>query len=288
MTYQDKLNRNVARTLMLGFFQVFLVILPVVVPFFQSKGLSMQDVFMLQALFGLVVLVTEVPSGYFADVLGRKATLVVGAIVAGVGQSLLLVADGFWTLALFEICLGIAHSLISGADLALLYDTELALGRDEDEQRQVVGKLYGARTMSEALAGVVCTVVLLYASMEDVDLRPGAGRLGAGPAGAAHRRATGRAHGERGPHGEHGRDPTLPVGSFVGAPVRPVGAVGVEPDHVLRGVAAAEALGDPGYRACALRLAVGISDAAGRASGTLCASPRGAGGRRAACCCSSA
>ena len=168
MTYEEKLSRNVHRTLLLGFFQVFLVIIPVAVPFFQSKGLSMQEVFSLQALFGLVVLLTEVPSGYLADVLGRKNTLVAGAIIAALGHSALLVADGFWTLAVFEILLGLSHSLISGSDLALLYDTELAMGRSEDEQRQVVGKLYSARTFSEALAGLACTLVLLFATFEEL------------------------------------------------------------------------------------------------------------------------
>ena len=168
MTYEDRLSRNVNRTLLVGFFQVFLVIIPVAVPFFQSKGLSMQDVFSLQALFGLVVLISEVPSGYLADVLGRKNTLVVGAIAAGIGHSFLLVADGFWTLALFEIFLGISHSLISGADLALLYDTELALGQDEKKQREVIGRLYSARTFSESLAGAACTLVLLFATYEQL------------------------------------------------------------------------------------------------------------------------
>ncbi len=168
MTYQERLSRNVHRTLVVGFFQVFLVIIPVAVPFFSSKGLSMSDVFSLQALFGLVVLITEVPSGYVADLLGRKNTLVVGAILGAIGHSFLLIAEGFWTLALFEIFLGLSHSMISGADLAMLYDTELALGRKEDEQRQVVGKLYSARTFSEATAGLVCTVVLLYATFEEL------------------------------------------------------------------------------------------------------------------------
>lgn len=168
MTYQDRLDRNVYRTLLLGFFQVMLVIIPVAVPFFQSKGLSMQEVFSLQALFGLVVLITEVPSGYLADLLGRKNTLVVGAIFAALGHSCLLFAEGFWTLALFEALLGISHSLISGADLALLYDTELALKRGEEEQRQVVGKLYSVRSSSEALAGVLCTAVLLVWSFEEL------------------------------------------------------------------------------------------------------------------------
>ncbi|XOV83111.1 MAG: MFS transporter [bacterium] len=168
MTYEEKLSRNVHRTLLLGFFQVFLVIIPVAVPFFQSKGLSMQEVFSLQALFGLVVLLTEVPSGYLADVLGRRNTLVAGAIIAALGHSALLMADGFWTLAVFEVLLGLSHSLISGSDLALLYDTELAMGRSEDEQRQVVGRLYSARTFSEALAGVACTLVLLFATFDEL------------------------------------------------------------------------------------------------------------------------
>lgn len=166
MSEREKLERNVHRTLMLGFFQVFLVVMPVAVPFFQSKGLSMQAVFTLQALFGFVVLITEVPSGYLADVLGRKPTLILGALIGALGHSALLVADGFLTLAIFEVCLAVSHSLISGADLALLYDTEIALGRPQDKQRQVVGRLYGARTTSEAVAAAVCSVVMLYAGFE--------------------------------------------------------------------------------------------------------------------------
>jgi MFS family permease len=159
---RQRLQRNLSRTLVLGFFQVFLVIMPIAVPFFQSKGLTMQEVFSLQALFGLVVLLTEVPSGYIADLIGRKHTLVIGAVFCGIGHTLLLGADGFWTLALFEIALGIGHSLVSGADIALLYDTEIALGRGEHEQRQVVGRLYSVRTLSEAVAGVACSVLLLW------------------------------------------------------------------------------------------------------------------------------
>ena len=160
-----RLERNVSKTLALGFFQVFLVIMPIAVPFFQSKGLDMQEIFTLQALFAAVVLVTEVPSGYAADLLGRKLTLVLGAVLAGIGHTLLLFADGFFGLALFEIALAVSCSLISGADLAMLYDTEAAMGRSEEQQRRVVGRLYSVNTFSEALAAVVCSLLLL-ASME--------------------------------------------------------------------------------------------------------------------------
>jgi hypothetical protein len=99
--------------------------------------------------------------------LGRRKTLIAGAVAVGIGNSLLLVADGFWGLAMFELALGVGHSLISGADIALLYDTELALGRGEQAQRQVVGRLYGFRTVSESIAALLCSLLLLH-SMQTV------------------------------------------------------------------------------------------------------------------------
>ena len=105
--FRDRLKRNINRTLAFGFFQVFLVIMPVVVPFFESRGLTMQQIFLLQALFAVVVLVMEIPSGYAADILGRRVTLLVGSVFIALGHSMLLFADGFAGLALFEMFLGI-------------------------------------------------------------------------------------------------------------------------------------------------------------------------------------
>ena len=163
-----QLSANVGRTLWLGFFKAFLVIMPVAVPFFQSKGLSMQEVFSLQAMFAFVVMVTEAPSGYLADLIGRRRCLIIGCAVSGVGYSLLLIAEGFWTLALFEAALAISFSLTSGADLALLYDTELARGSSDRRQRQVVGKLFAVRTLAEAVAGVTCSLLLLWSTLSGV------------------------------------------------------------------------------------------------------------------------
>ena len=49
----------------------------------------------------------EIPSGYAADLLGRRLTLVVGSVFIGLGHAMLLFADGFAGLALFELGLGI-------------------------------------------------------------------------------------------------------------------------------------------------------------------------------------
>ena len=168
MTDRQKLQRNISRALYLRFFQAFMVLVPVAVPFFQSKGLLMRDVFTLQALFAGVVLLAEVPSGYMADLFGRRRVLLVGALFCGLGHSLLLIAEGFWTLALYELLLGISFSLASGSDLALLYDSELALGASAERQRRVVGKIYSLGTLSGALSGAVCSLILLGGSFVEV------------------------------------------------------------------------------------------------------------------------
>ncbi|HEY6599684.1 MAG TPA: MFS transporter, partial [Pseudomonadales bacterium] len=157
----DQLRHNINRTLAFGFFQVFLVLMPVIVPFFESRGLTMQQIFLLQAVFAVVVLVMEVPSGYAADILGRRVTLLVGSVFIALGHSMLLFADGFAGLVVFEACLGIGISLVSGTDLAILYDSEAALGHDAGKRQELVGRLFTMHTAGEALAGVLCSVLLI-------------------------------------------------------------------------------------------------------------------------------
>ena len=160
-----QLKKNLQRILALAFFQVFLVLMPVIVLFFESRGLTLPEVFLLQAWFAIVVLIMEAPSGYLADLLGRKRVIVFGTFILGVGHSVLLFAEGFWQLVLFESCLGLGASLISGADLALLYDTEMALNENVHRRRKAVRRLFTIRNVSEALAAATCSVLLIW-SME--------------------------------------------------------------------------------------------------------------------------
>lgn len=160
------LQGNLPKSMLLAFFQVFLVIIPVLVPFFQDHGLTMEEVFLTQAWFGAVVVAMEVPSGVLADRFGRKRALVSGALFLALGHLSLLWAHDFTGFLVFEGLLGIGVSLMSGADLALLYDTELALGR-EGESPQAVANLYSMHSASEAVAAVACSLLIL-SSMDAV------------------------------------------------------------------------------------------------------------------------
>lgn len=164
------LARNPAVLRALAFFQVFMVIVPVAVPLFGDRGLDLTDILQLQALFGVTVMIGEVPSGYVADLVGRRVALIVGAVFLGIGHTLLAFAHDFWTLAAFEIALGIGVSLISGADVALLYDTQLSLGDDAEERQRGLGSLFFVKSLSEAGAGLAAAAVLLWATLEELVL----------------------------------------------------------------------------------------------------------------------
>ena len=165
---QQGLRRNLLNIRLLAFFQVFLVIVPVAVPLFGDRGLTMAEILQLQAIFGISVVLMEIPSGYVADVLGRRTALVVGGVFVGIGHSLLLIGYDFYTLALFELALGVGLSLISGADVAVLYDTQIELGDDAEARQKGLGSLFLLRSVSEAAAGITASVVLLLGTLSEL------------------------------------------------------------------------------------------------------------------------
>jgi MFS family permease len=105
-----------------SFFKMFLVIMPVFVPFLQGLGLSMAQVMQSQAIFALTVALAEIPTGYFADRFGRKMSIFCGAVLCGLCFTGLIFVQNFTHVLIYEVMIGIAMGLISGADIALLYD----------------------------------------------------------------------------------------------------------------------------------------------------------------------
>ncbi len=132
----------------------FLLFMPVVVIFFQSHGLSMKEVFILQAVYSIAIVVLEIPSGYLADVIGRKNSLLYGNILGFIGFSVYIFANNFWGFLVAEVVMGFGQSMISGADSALLYDTLLEAGEERRYLREE-GKVAGLGNYSEALAGIL-------------------------------------------------------------------------------------------------------------------------------------
>ena len=131
------------------------VVMPVYVPFLVERGLTPGDVLSLQAVYGLAVMLFEVPTGYICDVLGRRRTIVIGAVLNLLGLIGFAAADGFAAYAGVELVLAAGWSLASGADIALIYDMLDGVDAPREARRRVLGNYVLAQVLGEAAASLL-------------------------------------------------------------------------------------------------------------------------------------
>ncbi len=163
------LRQNILKIYAMGFFQSFQVVIPVLVPLMLGQGLSMAEILQTQAIYALTIALFEVPSGYMADIYGRKRTLVISALLALLAYSCLAAANSFADFVLFELVMGVAMSLSSGTDTAIMFDSQLALQKLNSRFRlpPSVGKLMALSGVAEGTAAVLATIIFLIADRSD-------------------------------------------------------------------------------------------------------------------------
>jgi MFS family permease len=132
----------------------FMLTMPILMLYYKEHGFSDAEAFQLKACYSIAIVIFEIPSGYVADVLGRKRTLVIGSILGTLGFAIYSVTSGFYCFLLAEVVLGIGQSFISGADSAMLYDT-LKYTDCEHDYLKYEGRSYTIGNFSEALAGAL-------------------------------------------------------------------------------------------------------------------------------------
>lgn len=105
----------------------------------RMRHMSLTEIYVLGAVSWVASAVAEVPTGAVADVLGRRVSLAVGAFGYAVGVVGYVLSTSCWLLALFGVVWNLGFAFISGADLALVYDSLLADG-DPDDNTKVAGR----------------------------------------------------------------------------------------------------------------------------------------------------
>jgi len=128
--------------------------MPIVVPFYESNGLSMRDIMVLQGIYSVAIVILEIPSGYLADMIGRRKTLIIGALFGSMGFIVYSFSFGFIGFLVAEIILGIGQSCISGADSAMLYDSLLEK-KKESQYTKLEGRITALGNIAEAVAGIL-------------------------------------------------------------------------------------------------------------------------------------
>ncbi|WP_414621757.1 MFS transporter [Calothrix sp. CCY 0018] len=128
--------------------------IPVIILFYENNGLSFEQSLLLKTILSLSIFIFEIPSGYFADIFGRKACLVSGGLVWTLGLLFYCFQTSFSAFAIAEILSGLAMSLISGANTALGFDSLVKMNQEQN-YRHVEGRLGAIAGVAEAICGLV-------------------------------------------------------------------------------------------------------------------------------------
>lgn len=156
----SKIESNIWKMYIIKSLRWFLIIMPIIVLFYQENGLSMKDVLLLQSIFSIAIILFEIPSGYFSDVIGRKTTIILGCIFGFIGFVIYSFTYGFWGFLIAELLLGLGSSFLSGTDSAIIYDS-LVQSNKENEYKKIEGRMLSVGNFSEAIASFIGGFVAL-------------------------------------------------------------------------------------------------------------------------------
>jgi MFS family permease len=155
MTLKKWWGDPINRIYLHAFFKDFAFFSAVLVPFFTDWGhISLFQIQVLQSWFSVWVFLLEVPTGAIADLLGRKYSLMIGALLIGIAAIVYGSIPSFSVFLLAEFIFAIGYALNSGADQALLYDTLKSQGR-EDESKKILGRADAIMLSGMMLAAVM-------------------------------------------------------------------------------------------------------------------------------------
>jgi len=95
---------------------------PIFMLFMEDRGLSFRERMALGGIYSAVVILVEIPTGVFADRIGRRTSMMAGALTMVASCLLAYQATSFAEFALSESLAAVSMSLCSGADSAYLFD----------------------------------------------------------------------------------------------------------------------------------------------------------------------
>lgn len=131
-----QLRGNAWRLCLLRALQMALFPMAILSVFLHERiAFDVTEIMLLQATFGLAVALFEFPSGYLADRLGYRRCLIVACVLWTIAWSIYGSATSWPQVVLAELLLGVGMSMVSGCDTAMMYETLLADGREQQFAR---------------------------------------------------------------------------------------------------------------------------------------------------------
>jgi predicted MFS family arabinose efflux permease len=155
-------ERNIWKSYAFQFLYSFQLWWPIWVIYLTDyRGFSLTQVGSLEAVFWVVIIFSQLPTGLIADSFGRKTSLMLAGVFTTAAILVFGIAANYWIVLVSYVVWGVGLTFASGADSALVFDSLKALGRENEYQR-VAGVQWGMfslGTMAGMLAGAPLAAV---------------------------------------------------------------------------------------------------------------------------------
>jgi len=109
---------------------------------------------LLETIMIVTAIVSEVPTGAVADLIGKKHAIVIAFVMGALGNLVMALAPSYWILILSIVIMTIGGAFYSGSMEALVYDTLKERG-EEKRYKKALAKMTTMQNLGMALAGVV-------------------------------------------------------------------------------------------------------------------------------------
>lgn len=106
--------------------------MPIIVLYFLLNNLSFTQIGILAAVMSIIKMSTEVHGGIFADIHGKKTSLILHSVFGILTMLFYFIGDSFAWFLLASVMYGISSAFISGTRNALLYDTLTKLNKTSE------------------------------------------------------------------------------------------------------------------------------------------------------------
>jgi MFS family permease len=146
-----QLEKNIQAFYISTFFNGFLTMIPIWVSFY-SGFLTLPQMALLQTLQFSMTVIFELPTGAFADLFGRRNSMILGVIIWGIFSFLIGQSQSALQIFIFVLTTSIGRTFISGANTAWMFDSLKEYGREREFAKiQSLGNVFFQISMAASM-----------------------------------------------------------------------------------------------------------------------------------------
>lgn len=154
MNLQQIAERNIKFQRLINLFAGFLFLIPVITLLYKYTGLDLIQITLIANIATLCVWVFELPTSIFADVSGRKKSLVYAVVCNLISAMMIVIFPHFWGFIAASVFAALYWSFWSGTGQAFLEENLRILGKEK-----AFGKVIGNFMFFEQFAGLICPLI---------------------------------------------------------------------------------------------------------------------------------